>query len=97
MAGASRDTATAEHRQRPDRRGTEQGSGRHRLHPRLSGSTLFVNPLMAIYSTVDLMALAHRCLYLDRLEQTLTVRHIEAEIEQLHSSVDRRIPRIFPH
>jgi hypothetical protein len=40
---------------------------------RVSGSTLFVNPLMAIYFTVDLMALAARCLYLDRLEETLTV------------------------
>jgi hypothetical protein len=64
---------------------------------RISGPTLFVNPLMAIYFTVDLMALAARCLYLDRLEETLTVRQIEAQIEQFHSGVDRRIPRTFPH
>jgi hypothetical protein len=64
---------------------------------RLSGSTLFVNPLMAIYFTVDLLALAARCLYLDRLEETLTVRQIEGQIQQFHSGVDRRFPRIFPH
>jgi hypothetical protein len=64
---------------------------------RISGSTLFVNPLMAIYFTVDLTVLAARCLYLDRLEETLTVREIEAQIEQFHSAVNRRIPRTFPH
>jgi hypothetical protein len=64
---------------------------------RISGSTLFVNPLMAIYFTVDLAALADRCLYLDRLEETLTVRQIESQIEQFHSGVNRRIPRTFPH
>jgi hypothetical protein len=64
---------------------------------RTSGSTLFVNPLMAIYFTVDLMALAARCLYLDRLEDTLTFREIEAQIEQFHSGVERRIARTFPH
>jgi hypothetical protein len=37
---------------------------------------------MTIYFTVDLMTLAARCLYLDRLEETLTVRQIEAQIEQ---------------
>jgi hypothetical protein len=64
---------------------------------RISGPALFVNPLMAIYFTVDLMALATRCLYLDRLEETLTVRQIEAQIEQFHSGVARRVPRPFPH
>jgi hypothetical protein len=64
---------------------------------RLSGSTLFVNPLMAIYFTVDLMALADRCLYLDRLDETTTVRQIEVQIEQFRSGVDRRAARVFPH
>jgi hypothetical protein len=49
---------------------------------RISGPTIFVNPLMAIYFTVDLTALATRCLYLDQLEDTGTVRQIEAQIEQ---------------
>ncbi|MFF5225297.1 DUF1152 domain-containing protein [Dactylosporangium sp. NPDC000521] len=64
---------------------------------RLSGPTLFVNPLMAIYFTVDLMALAAGCLYLDWLEKTLTVREIEAQIEQFRSGIGKRIPRTFPH
>jgi hypothetical protein len=43
------------------------------------------------------MALAARCLYLDRLDETLTVRQIEVQIEQFRDGVDRRIPRTFPH
>jgi hypothetical protein len=42
----------------------------HRRNPapdRHNRSTLFVNPLMAIYFTVDLDKLAARCLYLDRI------------------------------
>jgi hypothetical protein len=70
----------------------ETGFTRH-----ISGPTIFVNPLMAIYFTVDLMMLAARCLYLDQLEETLTVRQIEAQIERFRSGVDRRSPRIFPH
>ena len=29
--------------------------------------------------------------------ENLAARQIEAQIEQFHSGVDRRIPRIFPH
>ncbi|MFI5915200.1 DUF1152 domain-containing protein [Dactylosporangium sp. NPDC051541] len=63
----------------------------------VAGSPLFVNPLMAIYFTVDLMALAGRCLYLDRLEETRTFREIEAQIAHFHSGVATRAPRVFPH
>lgn len=52
---------------------------------------------MAMYFTVDLRALASRCLYLNRLEDTRTVREIELHIEQFRSEVDRRVPRTFPH
>ena len=90
----------------PDRPSIVQGQiaaatsgafGDVRFTRRTGGGDLFVNPLMAIYFTVDLDKLAARCLYLDRLEETHTVRQIEAQIEQFHSGVDRRIPRIFPH
>jgi hypothetical protein len=64
---------------------------------RISGPTIFVNPLMAIYFTVDLMALATRCLYLDRLEETRTVREMELQIEQFRDGVDRRPARPYPH
>ncbi|MFI7599269.1 DUF1152 domain-containing protein [Actinoplanes sp. NPDC049681] len=64
---------------------------------RTSGSPLFVNPLMAIYFTVDLDKLAARCLYLDRLENTLGRRQVTGRIEAFRNEVSTRIPRAFPH
>ncbi|GAA3291021.1 DUF1152 domain-containing protein [Dactylosporangium vinaceum] len=64
---------------------------------RLSGPTLFVNPLMAVYFTVNLLALARRCEYLHQLQDTPTVRHIEAQIEHFRAGVARRAARVFPH
>jgi hypothetical protein len=63
---------------------------------RPSAPTLFVTPLMATHFIMDLRALAARCLYLDRLEETLTARQIEAQIEQFHSGVERRTPEDLP-
>ncbi|GAB1640001.1 DUF1152 domain-containing protein [Krasilnikovia sp. MM14-A1259] len=64
---------------------------------RTTGSTLFVNPLMAIYFTVDLAALAARCLYLDRIENTLGMRQVAGRIEAFRNEITPRIPRAFPH
>ena len=64
---------------------------------RTSGSTLFVNPLMAIYFTVDLDKLAARCLYLDRLENTYGRRQVISRIQAFRNEVTTRIPRAFPH
>ncbi|WP_308285498.1 DUF1152 domain-containing protein [Actinoplanes hulinensis] len=64
---------------------------------RTSGSTLFVNPLMAIYFTVDLDKLAARCLYLDRLENTIGRRQVITRIEAFRNEVSPRIPRSYPH
>ncbi|GGN64477.1 hypothetical protein GCM10010112_24750 [Actinoplanes lobatus] len=64
---------------------------------RTSGSTLFVNPLMAIYFTVDLDKLAARCLYLDRLENTVGRRQVITRIETFRNEVSPRIPRAYPH
>ncbi|MEV0898886.1 DUF1152 domain-containing protein [Actinoplanes sp. NPDC049802] len=64
---------------------------------RTSGSTLFVNPLMSIYFTVDLDKLAARCLYLDRLENTIGRRQVITRIEAYRSEVSPRIPRAYPH
>ncbi|GGN13475.1 hypothetical protein FHR83_003737 [Actinoplanes campanulatus] len=64
---------------------------------RTSGSTLFVNPLMAIYFTVDLDRLAARCLYLDRLENTVGRRQVITRIETFRNEVTTRIPRTYPH
>lgn len=64
---------------------------------RTSGSTLFVNPLMAIYFTVDLDKLAARCLYLDRIEHTYGRRQVISRIEAYRNEVSTRIPRAYPH
>ncbi|MEV4704458.1 DUF1152 domain-containing protein [Actinoplanes sp. NPDC049316] len=64
---------------------------------RTTGSPLFVNPLMAMYFTVDLDKLAARCLYLDRIEHTLGRRQVTSRIEAFRDEVSPRIPRAFPH
>jgi hypothetical protein len=64
---------------------------------RTTGSTLFVNPLMAIYFSVDLDALAGRSLYLDRLENTHGMRQVSSRIQQFRDETDPRVPRAFPH
>ncbi|WP_239164954.1 DUF1152 domain-containing protein [Actinoplanes palleronii] len=64
---------------------------------RTSGSALFVNPLMAIYFTVGLDKLAARCLYLDRIENTIGRRQVISRIEAYRNEVSPRIPRAFPH
>ena len=47
---------------------------------RTRGSSLFVNPLMAVYFTVDLDGLARRSLYLDRLADTDDMQQVAARI-----------------
>lgn len=64
---------------------------------RTASSTLFVNPLMAMYFTVDLDALARRCLYLDRIEHTIGMRQVSHRIEAFRAEITPRIPRAFPH
>ena len=64
---------------------------------RTTGSPLFVNPLMAIYFTVDLDRLAARCLYLDRIENTVGRRQVISRIEAFRNEITTRIPRSYPH
>lgn len=64
---------------------------------RTGGSSLFVNPLMAIYFTVELGALARRCLYLDRLANTVGMRQVSMRIEEFRNEFTPRIPRGYPH
>ncbi|MEU4644532.1 hypothetical protein [Micromonospora sp. NPDC023814] len=64
---------------------------------RTRGSTLFVNPLMAIYFSFDLDGLARRSLYLDRLEHTVGMRQVASRIEEFRDEIERRTPRVFPH
>ena len=64
---------------------------------RTRGSTLFVNPLMAIYFTVDLALLAERNLHLDRIEHTEGMLQVARRISTFRDEITPRIPRAFPH
>jgi hypothetical protein len=65
---------------------------------RTRDSSLFVNPLMAIYFTVDLDKLAARLLYRDRIEPTYGRRQVIGRIEAFRSELaTTRIPRAYPH
>ncbi|MEV6343236.1 DUF1152 domain-containing protein [Actinoplanes sp. NPDC051851] len=69
-----------------------------RFTRRTSGSPLFVNPLMAIYFTVGLDALAARCLYLDRIENTYGRQQVITRIGAFRDELtSTRIPRAYPH
>jgi hypothetical protein len=76
---------------------TRGGFGDVQFTRRTSASTLFVNPLMAIYFTVDLDKLATRCLYLDLIEHTHGMRQVAARIEAFRNEITSRTPRAFPH
>ncbi|WP_243715528.1 hypothetical protein [Micromonospora sp. KC207] len=53
---------------------------------------------MAIYFTVDLDTLAARCLYLDRIENTIGRRQVTTRIQTFHDELlHTRIPRAYPH
>jgi hypothetical protein len=64
---------------------------------RTHGSELFVNPLMAVYFTVELTGLARRLLYLDELGTTDTQYEVRAVIETFREGVERRERRAIPH
>ncbi|WP_243709483.1 DUF1152 domain-containing protein [Micromonospora sp. 15K316] len=91
----------------PDRPSIVQGQiaaatsgafGDVRFTRRTTGGDLFVNPLMAIYFTVDLDKLAARCLYLDRIENTIGRRQVITRIQAFRDELRHaRIPRAYPH
>ncbi|WP_326835479.1 DUF1152 domain-containing protein [Amycolatopsis rhabdoformis] len=64
---------------------------------RTTGSELFVNPLMGVYFTVDLLALAASVGYLGRLAGTVTTTDVALEIEAHRDTVERRPRRSLPH
>ncbi|MFE9873377.1 DUF1152 domain-containing protein [Micromonospora sp. NPDC005686] len=69
-----------------------------RFSRRTGHGDLFVNPLMAIYFSVDLPRLAARCLYLDRIENTIGRRQVVTRIEAFRDELRAtRVPRAFPH
>jgi hypothetical protein len=64
---------------------------------RTHGSELFVNPLMAMYFTVDLLGLARRHLFLNELAGTGTQYEVRAVIESFREEAERRERRTIPH
>ncbi|MEV6239767.1 DUF1152 domain-containing protein [Lentzea sp. NPDC051838] len=69
-----------------------------RFTSRTEGSELFVNPLMGVYFSVDLDALARGVHYLPALEGTRTAFDVALAIEDYRDSNDERRPkRALPH
>lgn len=57
---------------------------------RTSGNELFVNPLMCLYWSFELNALARRSLYLPLLDDTETIFEVSARIEAFRRQYHRR-------
>jgi hypothetical protein len=67
------------------------------LSSRTAGSSLFVNPLMAIYFCFDLDGVAANALYLDAIGETRTIDEVGLAIEAYRDGVQPRPPLAFPH
>ncbi|MER8182679.1 DUF1152 domain-containing protein [Kitasatospora sp. NPDC094015] len=69
-----------------------------RFTERTRHSELFVNPLMTLYFSVTVEALAARHRYLDRIEHTVLLRQISTAVEEFRDGLaGLRAPRMFPH
>lgn len=64
---------------------------------RTTGTELYVNPLMGMYFTFDLMGLCRRNQYLRQLVDAPSVIHVEAIISDHHEHAQRRPHRLIPH
>ncbi|GAB7039597.1 MULTISPECIES: DUF1152 domain-containing protein [Catenuloplanes] len=64
--------------------------------PEVAGP-LFVNPLMAMYVTVDLPGLAAQSLYLGRIRRTDDMLQVSHEIDRFRDDIEPRPRRPFPH
>ncbi len=67
------------------------------LSQRTASSELFINPLMGIYFTFDLMGLCKRNQYVRALVDAPSVLHVQAIIDDHHGNVPHRPPRSIPH
>lgn len=69
-----------------------------RFTERTRHSALFVNPLMTLYFSVTVEALAAHHRYLDRIEHTVLTRQISSAVEEFRDTLPaHRPPRQFPH
>ncbi|MDB5071654.1 MAG: hypothetical protein JWM87_2765 [Candidatus Eremiobacteraeota bacterium] len=64
--------------------------GDHHATARTAESELFINPLMAMYWTFDLPAVARRNLYIDRVRTTRTYRELTLGIERFRAETQDR-------
>jgi hypothetical protein len=64
---------------------------------RTGGSELYINPLMAVYVSVDLRGLHRRLLYREALEPSVTPAHVALAIETFRELVTIRARRPYPH
>lgn len=96
----------AAQRAHPDRQSIVNGSiaaalegkfGDVRFTERTSNSELFVNPLMGLYFTFDLMGLCQRNLYLRRLVDAPSPVHVSMLIEEFRNDLKTRPARVIPH
>ncbi|MCE7012006.1 DUF1152 domain-containing protein [Kibdelosporangium philippinense] len=71
--------------------------GNSQFTERTAGSELFVNPLMAMYFTLDLPGLAESIGYLPRMEESIHMVEVAMAIREHREHIERRIWRAFPH
>jgi hypothetical protein len=64
---------------------------------RTGGSELFINPLMGMYFSFDLLGLYRKLLYRHALERTVTRLHVGVAIENFRETADLRPNRAYPH
>jgi hypothetical protein len=75
----------------------EGNFGDCKIFSRLQNADLFINPLMAIYFTFDLMGIVRRSLYLDKLRATQSIFEVSAIIEAVRSQTRTRARQSIPH
>jgi hypothetical protein len=93
------------HAQMPERQSIVNGSilsalegrfGNHHRTERTRPSELFINPLMCLYWTFDLPAVARHSLYLPMLTETETIFEVSALIEAFRHGVKKRPRTAIP-
>lgn len=87
------------HQQMPARQSIVNGSivsalesrfGNYHRTERTRSSELFINPLMCLYFSFDLAAVAARNLYLDALHETESVWDVQSVIEAFRETIEHR-------
>jgi len=100
-----REAVLSVHDKMPERQSIVNGSivsalegrfGNYHRTVRTSSSKLFINPLMCLYWSFDLAAVARRSLYLPLLEGTQTIFEVSLRIEAFRETVQARLREPIP-